>query len=802
MISPARHEIFEILGKNLPGVIFYTFVRSKSGDTAISYISKNVEQFTGHSIKEVIANPQYLFQTALPKYLPLVLEKQEESFRNLSIFEVEIECQSAHDGIRWVKIISTPEKLDDGNIAWFGIQNDITDTKITELKLQKYNRELNLLNNINDIISNTDDEESLYELICNCLITKGNYKLAWLCHAPSPLDQSQKVIPISAFGEVNYLNMIDIDLSNEDMRKGPTGHVLINGGTVINNNVETNSLFKPWLEMANKYDIKSSIVIELKIFKDRKSAICIYSSHMDAFDENEVSILERMAKNVSNAVNNFQIERDKNEALLQLKERVKELSTIYIINNILQDSSNSIQETLQQIVNEIPNGWRYPQNCVARISFQDNIFTSSNFIETQWILSAPIIIKNKVFGKVEVYYLHEVKNAEDGLFLDEERTLLNTIAEIIGLYYDKDKTYHQLISSEANLKSIFDHTEVGYLLLDTQFNIISFNAKIINGYLSNAKVKAEVGMNFLDIVDKDRKKYIEKTFNKVISELTPIEYEFNYRKRIDENFYNIMVVPTIDHNKTIGICISAYDITKRKNEELFKEKLTSELLQRNRDLEQFAFIVSHNLRAPVANILGLNTLLNDQPTEQEKEDILKKLNASTIQLDTVIKDLNTILQVKRENSENRVELDLNLLIDNIKESISSIIDSHEVEFQLDFSKVSKIISIRTYLGSIFYNLITNSLKYARANTPVVISISTDKTDESIIISYKDNCQGIDLDKYGEEVFGLYKKFNTAVEGKGIGLYMVKTQVEVMGGKISVKSVLNAGTEFTITFPTL
>jgi PAS domain S-box-containing protein len=802
MISSAKNEILDILGKNLPGVIFYRFIRSKKGEIVFDYISENAEQFTGHSTTEIIANPQYLFGTALPEYNSILKEKQEESFENFSIFNIELECQSAHDGIRWVKITSTPEKLNDGNIAWVGIQTDITESKRGEFKLQKYNRELQLLNNINDIINNTDDEESLYELICSCLITKGNYKLAWICHAPSPFEISHKVIPISASGEVEYLNMINIDMDNDTMRKGPTAHVLLNGGIVINNNVETNGLFKPWLEMANRFNIRSSIVLELNIYEDRRSAICIYSSAFDAFDEKEVLILDRMARNVSTAIKNINIEIDKREAKHQLNERVKELSTIYSINKILQHSNLPIGENIQDIANIIPMGWQFPQSCVARITFNNTIYYSANFEESNWSIGSEITINKKTHGKVEVFYTREMKLEAEGPFLKEERILLNTIAETIGLHFEKENANQQLISSEANLKSIFNHTDVGYLLLDINYNIISYNEKIINGYLSDTSIKATIGLNFLDIVDSDRKKYIEKILKDTATNRVPIEYEFNYRKRINSNYYNVMVVPIFDINKVIGICISAYDITKRRNEEIIKEKVTNELLQRNRDLEQFAYIVSHNLRAPVANILGLNTLLKDDPTEVEKVDIINKLNTSTERLDSVIKDLNIILQVKREISEIKEEIDFELLIEHVKESLSNTIAQQHVEFQCDFSSALKINSIKTYLGSIFFNLITNSIKYARADTRVIISIKTEKNNDNIIIHFKDNCQGIDLGKYGDQVFGLYKKFNTNVEGKGIGLFMVKTQVEVLGGKISISSVLNAGTEFTITFPIL
>lgn len=799
MDSSTKNEILDILGKNLPGVIFYRFIREHDGTTTFDYISENVKLFTGHTSEEVISNPTLLLSTALPKYHDYIQQKKEESFNNLSIFDIEIECQSAYNGIRWVKIISTPEKLQEGRVAWFGIQSDITESKEAELKLNKYNHELKLLNNINDILSNTHDEHAIYELICNCLVTKGGYKLAWICHIPKP-NSKQIVEPVCAYGEIDYLKNIQIDLSDEKMRKGPTGKVLLRGGKFVNNDVESNPNFKPWLKKALQFDIRSSIVLELEILKDRRSIINIYSSNKNAFDENEVQILERIARNVSTAIKNIHIELEKRDTSYLLSERVKEIKTLYQINNLLQDSSTPYEEILQKVVNIIPNGWQYVNYCVARIIFNEHTYCSKGFEETNWFQTAIIESKYLGIGKLEVYYLHNMKLSDEGPFLKEERDLLNTIAEMIGSFYDKNRTQHQLITSEANLKSIFDHTEVGYLLIDLDYTIISCNSKIIEGYLGETKVQAEVGLNFLSIINENRKDFIRSVLENVINKVSPYEYDFNYTNSNGTKFYTIMAVPISNKDKIIGVCISAYDTTKRKKEEVEREKITSELIQRNRDLEQFAYIVSHNLRAPVANILGLNSLLIDNPTEKEKNDIINKLNISTLRLDTVIRDLNSILQVRREISELKVEIDLEILIKHVKESISSLIATQKVEFQLDFTKVRKIKSIRTYLGSIFYNLITNSIKYARINTPIKIQISTDLIDNHIIIHYKDNCQGMDLVKYGEEVFGLYKKFNTTVEGKGIGLFMVKTQVEVMGGKIEVNSELNQGTEFIITFP--
>ena len=135
-------------------------------------------------------------------------------------------------------------------------------------------------------------------------------------------------------------------------------------------------------------------------------------------------------------------------------------------------------------------------------------------------------------------------------------------------------------------------------------------------------------------------------------------------------------------------------------------------MQRNKDLEQFAYIVSHNLRAPVANILGAANGLNYPGLSTEKKDISQQgLKESVTKLDDVVKDLNHILQVKREINEIKEKVRFSKLVDDIKISIKNLIDSNNIEIKYDFSEIDEFLTLKSYLYSIFYNLISNSIKY-------------------------------------------------------------------------------------------
>ncbi len=257
----------------------------------------------------------------------------------------------------------------------------------------------------------------------------------------------------------------------------------------------------------------------------------------------------------------------------------------------------------------------------------------------------------------------------------------------------------------------------------------------------------------------------------------------------------------LDNNKKpIRLYGTLQDITERKKTEKKQKKLTSDLIQRNRDLEQFTFIVSHNLRAPMANIMGIATILQDETlTTQEQKELLQGLSLSISGLDIIIKDINSILQVKDEVNEKKEIISFTKLVKNILNSIRTLIEKHDVIIKPDFSDVDEIFSLKVYMHSIFYNLIVNSIKYCKPDETPIIEIKSKKENEKLIITFKDNGLGIDMKTKGDKVFGLYKRFHTHVEGKGMGLFMVKTQVEALGGTITVASELNKGSEFTLTF---
>jgi signal transduction histidine kinase len=268
----------------------------------------------------------------------------------------------------------------------------------------------------------------------------------------------------------------------------------------------------------------------------------------------------------------------------------------------------------------------------------------------------------------------------------------------------------------------------------------------------------------------------------------------------ETKYYSINVHPVVDESVVLGISFSAYDISTRKQEEIQQQKITHYMLQRNRDLEQFSYIVSHNIRAPLSNILGLTAGLKLVGSKEEEGYLLEGITQSAQILDNVIKDINYILQVNRTVFEEKEQLELSAVYDDAYDGIADLVAHKAAVIHTDFSKVNTCYSIRAYLLNIFHNLIINSLKFSNPDLPPNISIWSELSGQQLIIHFRDNGLGIDLEKYANYMFGLYKRFHPHIQGKGMGLYIVKSQLQLLGGDISVSSVSGSGSEFIVYLP--
>jgi PAS domain S-box-containing protein len=278
--------------------------------------------------------------------------------------------------------------------------------------------------------------------------------------------------------------------------------------------------------------------------------------------------------------------------------------------------------------------------------------------------------------------------------------------------------------------------------------------------------------------------------------------EYRYR-RADGTFANVVDRGFVIRNKAgaaVRMVGAMHDISERKLALQEMKRITDDLYKHNRELHEFGYIVSHNLRSPVANIMGIATLLEIEKDDPETVSFCThNLKSSIARLDEVIQDLSKILSTTDSSVELILErVDLAETIRHVKTDLADKILQNQARIDVT-PKTFPIYSHKAYIYSVFFNLIANSLKYRSEKVPV-ISIHLSRKEATDCIVFTDNGCGIDLERHGEELFKPYKRFHTHVEGKGLGLFLVKSHVEALGGKISVVSAPAAGATFTIGLP--
>ena len=258
--------------------------------------------------------------------------------------------------------------------------------------------------------------------------------------------------------------------------------------------------------------------------------------------------------------------------------------------------------------------------------------------------------------------------------------------------------------------------------------------------------------------------------------------------------------PLIVDGKQTGVIGVSFDISERKRLDQERENLIAELTQRNRDLKQFGYIASHNLRAPITNLNGLFSLLDKSKVKDaDCLEIIDGLETSTQNLTRVMNDLIEILIIKERTNITKEPLMFDEVLSETTSSIQSLLDENEVELIVDFSNQPTVLYYRDYLASLFYNLITNSIRFKQPAIHPIITITSKIEADKTVLTYTDNGLGFDLDRVGDKVFGLHQHFHKHPNSRGLGLYLIKTQLTALGGTIELKSAPNQGATFTITF---
>lgn len=240
-----------------------------------------------------------------------------------------------------------------------------------------------------------------------------------------------------------------------------------------------------------------------------------------------------------------------------------------------------------------------------------------------------------------------------------------------------------------------------------------------------------------------------------------------------------------------------FDISRQKNLEFELEKqlknresMLIQLQEQNKQLEDFCHIISHNLRAPLSNLSMLSDLITESEDSEEKDDYFDKIKQVSAFLQETFEELVSSLQIRNDAEIAQEEVDFDDSFERIRIAFQAEILESEAQIETDFVGVPDIRYPKKYLESIFMNLLSNALKYRSTERQTKIKFTTYIEQDWIVLECIDNGLGLNIEKHRDKLSKLRKTFHKHPQAKGFGLFITRTQVESLGGRIDIDAKPN------------
>lgn len=249
--------------------------------------------------------------------------------------------------------------------------------------------------------------------------------------------------------------------------------------------------------------------------------------------------------------------------------------------------------------------------------------------------------------------------------------------------------------------------------------------------------------------------------------------------------------------RIIGVQGVFQDVSLEKNRELQLQSSVETIASQNSKLVDFAHLVSHSLKSHTNNLTMVLDLLKEAENKNEETELMDGLSSITSELHGTIQHLSEIVTFQDKANDGKQQVFFEEVLQEVTNKLHGSISEARAEIFNDFSEAPKVAYFPAYLASIFSNLITNAIRFKHPDRSPVIDIFTTEKDGEVTLIFKDNGRGFDASKHGTTIFNLYETLEDDSQSKGVGLFMVKSQIESLNGSISVKSAPDNGATFTI-----
>lgn len=748
-----KQLLLETLSSQVRGILFQ-FKLDVEGHFSWPYISERAKDVYGFSPEDYYQNPNILVENTDPSYIQPLLENIQISAQQLTPFVFESKTFTKSGTEKWILTESIPQKQQDGSIIWSGYSQDITQRKLAEMELDATKNKLeNILNSISEVVWSFEP-------------------------------MTRKLLFITPSVEMLYgVSVQDMESDNEIWKTtilDEDYQIMLNHYQTLEEKGEFTSEYR--IKHAKTGQIKWTLHTGKYIYNELGKTTRIDGITKDITEKKlkEIALQKSEAKfrsyieNAPNAIFTHDVEGNINYNFYNSQvEKLSHLGNPQQRKNIKEvihpDDLHIALPPLQNLI----------KNKISVTSEPFRIEISKGKWEWRVINGAPLLDENGEITEILAISTNVTSLMEKEEALIKEKAKANKLA--------------------AHYKSLLDNESVYVVKIDTK----GYYTYVNEGFKKSFGIDDSIiGTYSLKIIVPEDWAACKEAVAKCMQQ-PEVYHKVVLRKPTSMGEIKIGTwefVGKVDEQGQVEeiLCIG-YDITElNKLLEDTRELLRITADQNNR-LQNFTYIISHNIRSHSANLQGVLRLMEETDDQEEKKVLFEMLKLSTERLNDTIMNLNDIIAIKREintSKENKflyneIYKTLDILLESINESKAKIHIDVPVEVSVNV--------IPAYLDSIILNIMSNAIKYRSAERVCEITITVQKQDEYIVVLFKDNGVGMDMRLVKDKIFGMYKTFHSNSDAKGLGLFLTKNQVEAMNGKIEVESKVNVGSVFKVYF---
>ncbi len=668
--------------------------------------------------------------------------------------------------------------------------------KQKEEKLQRQNLLLSVICSVNQLLIREKDRARLLQGVCNQLVENRGYHNAWIIL----LDEFEKPVVKAEAGLGPALLPLQKLLSRGRL-PSCVRQALRQPGTAVIRDPFTECSRCP---LRMEYPDRTGMTVRLGDAEKQFGTLTVSIPKDLIEDEQEHCLLEEIAEDIGFALKNIALEEEKKKAdrnlqktVEELTERTKELNCLYSISRLIERRRYSLEEILRDVVKLIPAAWKYPEVTCARILWDDKEFRTKNFAATDWRLASNLLVNGKSSGKVEVYYLDQRPESEEGPFLKEERDLINAITERLGKIIERRQTETSLQESEKRFRDLVENSLTGISIVqDNRVIYQNQEQKLLLGPLPRSSILGD-----FDNVHPDDVQKVKRLSHEISSgKIQKLDLDFRLfpvskagRKGTMKWVYCRAM--QIDYRGKEAILVNMIDISKTKELEqllIIQDKMAS--------LGRVAAGIAHEIRNPLS---GINIYLNTLGKIYQKEEnrpkvdlILDHLKSASGKIESVIR---RVMDFSKPGEPKFSLIDINHPVTEAINLTAVTLRKSGIKIESHLAAdLPRCRADRNLIEEMVLNLINNAaeaMKMVESEKNIVIT--TAAGDGRILMKIEDSGPGVPED-IKDKIFDPF--FTTKNDSTGIGLSLCHRIVSDHGGVLKVSESELGGASFRIEIP--